>query len=90
MPKYEIELTDAEAKAITYTTLDTLSFAKSVLINEADRAKHLILIENMKYCNANGISIADTEEKQIDQAFDVGAVKTVKERNEEAEANAPK
>ena len=50
----------------------------------------LILVENMKHCNANKITIADTEEKQIDQAFDVGAVKTVKERNAEAEANAPK
>ena len=44
----------------------------------------------MKYCNANKINIADTEEKQIDQAFDVGAVKTVKEQNAESEANAPK
>ena len=44
----------------------------------------------MKHCNANKITIADTEEKQIDQAFDVGAVKTVKESNAEAEANAPK
>ena len=83
MAKYEIELTDAEDKAITYTTLDTLSFAKSVLVNEAFRAKELILIENMKYCNANKITIADTEAKQIDQAFSIGAVKTVKERNEE-------
>ena len=89
MAKYEIELTDAEAKAISYTTLDTQSFANSVLVNEAFRAKELILVENMKYCNANGITIADTEAKQIDQAFDVGAVKTVKERNEEAEKNKP-
>lgn len=90
MPKYEIELTDAEAKAISYTTLDAQDFAKSTLVNEAFRAKELILVENMKHCNANKITIADTEEKQIDQAFDVGAVKTVKERNAEAEANAPK
>jgi len=89
MEKYEIELTDAEAKAISYTTLDTQSFANSILVNEAFRAKELILVENMKYCNANGIAIADTEAKQIDQAFSVGAVKTVKERNEEAEKNKP-
>ena len=89
MAKYEIELTDAEDKAITYTTLDTQSFAKSVLVNEAFRAKELILVENMKFCNSNGITIADTEAKQIDQAFSIGAVKTVKKRNEEAEKNKP-
>ena len=83
MAKYEIELTDAEDKAITYTLLDTQSFAQGILVNEAFRAKELILVENMKFCNSNGITIADTEAKQIDQAFSIGAVKTVKERNEE-------
>ena len=42
MPKYEIELTDAEAKAISYTTLDAQDFAKSILVNEAFRAKQHI------------------------------------------------
>ena len=57
MPKYEIEITDAEAKAISFTTLDAQDYARSKLVNEAFRAKELILVENMKYCNANKITI---------------------------------
>ena len=65
MPKYEIELTDAEAKAISYTTLDAQDFAKSILVNEAFRAKQLILVENMKHCNANKITIAEIKLKIV-------------------------
>ena len=33
---------------------------------EAKRAKDDILLLNMKYCNANGIAIADTEDYNTD------------------------
>jgi len=36
----------------------------------------------MKHCNANGIAIATGEDKQVEQAFTLGVVKTAKERND--------
>ena len=41
----------------------------------------------MKHCNTNGIAIAENEEKQVQQAFDLKIVKTAKER--EAEFKLP-
>ena len=38
----------------------------------------------MAHCNANGITIATGEDKQVEQAFTLKVVKTAKERNDEA------
>ena len=53
----------------------------------ARKAKDEIVLLNMKHCNTNGIAIAENEEKQVQQAFDLKIVKTAKER--EAELKLP-
>ena len=89
MPKYEIELTDTEDKAMTYIVDGTLDFISHAIKNRARKAKDEIIALNVAHCNSNGVAIADTEEKQIDQAFDLKVVKTAKQQNEEAKANLP-
>lgn len=87
MAKYEIELTDLEDKCMTYVIDGTKDWIDSALKARARKAKDEIVFLNMKHCNANGIAIAENEEKQVQQAFDLKIVKTAKER--EAELKLP-
>ena len=87
MADYKVTLTDTEDKAMSYCAFDTQDWVDNALKVRAKRAKDEILVINMKHCNANGITIADTEDKQVQQAFDLKIVKTAKER--EAELKLP-
>ena len=87
MAKYEIELTDLEDKCMTYVIDGTKDWIDLALKARARKAKDEIVLLNMKHCNANGIAIAENEEKQVQQAFDLKIVKTAKER--EAELKLP-
>ena len=87
MAKYEIELTDLEDKCMTYVIDSTKDWIDLALKARARKAKDEIVLLNMKHCNANGIAIAENEEKQVQQAFDLKIVKTAKER--EAELKLP-
>ena len=84
MAKYEIELTDTEDKAMTYACLSTQNWADNALKVRARVAIDDIVARNIKHCNANGIAIATGEDKQVEQAFTLGVVKTAKQRNDEA------
>ena len=90
MADYKITLTDTEDKAMSYCAFDTQDWVDNALKVRAKRAKDEILLINMKHCNANGIAIADTEDKQVQQAFDLKIVKTAKEREEEAKRSSAK
>ena len=87
MADYKVTLTDTEDKAMSYCAFDTQDWVDNALKVRAKRAKDEILLINMKHCNANGIAIAENEEKQVQQAFDLKIVKTAKER--EAELKLP-
>lgn len=87
MAKYETELTDLEDKSMSYACTDTQEWIDLALKARARKAKDEIVLLNMKHCNANGIAIAENEEKQVQQAFDLKIVKTAKER--EAELKLP-
>ena len=84
MAKYETELTDTEDKAMTYCALSTQEWADNALKTRAKAAIDEIVALNMAHCNANGITIATGEDKQVEQAFTLKVVKTAKERNDEA------
>ena len=83
MAKYEIELTDTEDKAMTYIVDGTLDWISHAAKNSARKAKDEIVAKNLAHCNANGITIATGEDAQVIQAFDIKAVKTAKEQDEE-------
>ena len=87
MAKYEIELTDLEDKCMTYVIDGTKDWIDLAFKARARKAKDEIVLLNMKHCNTNGIAIAENEEKQVQQAFDLKIVKTAKER--EAEFKLP-
>ena len=85
MADYTVKLTDTEDKAMSYCALSTQEWVENALKRRASVAKEEIIAANLAHCNANGITIATGEDAQVTQAFDLKVVKTVKERNEEAE-----
>jgi len=90
MAKYTIELTDTEDKAMSYASISTQDWVENALKNRARIAKDEIITANMAHCNANGITIATGEDKQVEQAFELKVVKTAKEVKEEAKKDLPK
>ena len=90
MAKYEIELTDTEDKAMSYSALSNLEWIQHAAKDKARKCKERIIAANVAHCNANGITIATGEDKQVEQAFTLKVVKTAKEVNEESEKNTPK
>ena len=90
MADYTVKLTDTEDKAMTYAALSTQDWVDNALKNRAKIAKDEIIAANMAHCNANEITIATGEDKQVEQAFTLKVVKTAKEVNEESEKNTPK
>ena len=81
--KYTITLTDAEVKALQYAAVDNHTWIENAAVTRAIVAKDEILELNTKYCNKNEIAIAVGEAAQIDQAYELGVIRTLKEVSEE-------
>ena len=79
---YKITLTDTETKALEYVAYSNFDWIDNAAKNRARIAKDEIISLNTKHCNANSIAIAVGEDAQVQQAYDLGVVKTAKERHE--------
>nr|BAR35711.1 hypothetical protein [uncultured Mediterranean phage uvMED] len=79
MAKYEIELTNTEDKAMQYVCADIQKWIALTVKDRARIAKDEIIAANMTHCNANEVTIATGVDKQVEQAFELKAVKTAKE-----------
>ena len=84
-----VSLTDTENKSLEYAAASVQDWADNALTNRARIAKDEIIAALVAHCNSEGITIATGEAAQVDQAFDLGVVKTAAARNAEAEANLP-
>ena len=79
---YKITLTDTETKALEYVAYSNFDWIDNAAKNRARLAKDEIISLNTQHCNANSIAIAVGEDAQVQQAYDLGVVKTAKERHE--------
>ena len=84
---YTITLTDTEKKSMEFTALDVKDWISNATKERARVAKEEIIAINTKHCNANSIAIAVGEDAQVTQAYTLGLVKTVVERNKESESS---
>lgn len=84
-----ITLTDTEYKSLQYAAVSVQDWADNALKNRARIAKEEIIALLVKHCNENAIQLATGEDAQVAQAYELGVVKTLAERQAEAEANLP-
>ena len=85
MADFTITLTDLETKCMTYVCMDTDEYITNAATVRAGKGLAEIVRLNMAHCNANGITIATGEAAQVDQAFELGIVKTTAQRQKDYE-----
>ena len=79
MPDITVSLTDTENKALEYAAVSVQDWADNALTNRARIAKDEIIALLVPHCNANSIALAVGEDAQVEQAFELGVVKTAAE-----------
>ena len=84
MPDITVTLTDTENKALEYAAVSVQDWADNAVKNRARIAKDEIIALLVAHCNANEVALAVGEDAQVAQAFDLGVVKTVAQRNKDA------
>ena len=85
MADFTITLTDLETKCMTFVCTDTDEYITNAAQVRAGKGLAEIVRLNMEHCNANGITIATGEAAQVDQAFELGVVKTTAQRQKDFE-----
>lgn len=84
-----ITLTDTEYKSLQYAAMSVQNWADNALHNRARIAKEEIIALLVKHCNENNIQLATGEDAQVTQAFDLGVVKTLADKQVELDENSP-
>ena len=85
MADFTITLTDLETKCMTFVCIDTDEYITNAAKVRAGKGLAEIVRLNMAHCNANDITIATGEAAQVDQAFELGVVKTTAQRQKDFE-----
>ena len=85
MANYTITLTDTETKALEFVAFSNQDWIDNAAKNRARIAKDEIISLNTAHCNKNNIAIAVGEDAQIEQAYNLGVVKTAAERHKESQ-----
>jgi len=83
--EYKIILTETEKLAMETITDNVLDWISNAATNRARIAKDEIISLNTAHCNKNNIAIAVGEDAQVEQAYNLGVVKTAAERHKESQ-----
>ena len=84
---YTITITDTQKKGLEYVAADVDEWVTNAATARASVAIKEIIELNTAHCNANSIAIAVGEDAQVQQAYDLGIIKTAAQRNAEASAS---
>lgn len=84
---YTITITDTQKKGLEYVAADVDEWVTNAATARASVAIKEIIELNTAHCNANSIAIAVGEDAQVQQAYDLGLIKTAAQRNAEASAS---
>ena len=78
---YTVGITTSEYKALQYVMLDQKEWITNAATNRARIAVDEIVALLVAHCNENSIALAVGKDAQVTQAYDLGVVKTVAQRN---------
>ncbi len=85
MPDITITLTDTQYKGLEYAALSPQEWADNVITERCRIANDEIVQLTVQHCLDNGEAIPLTREAIVAHAFEHGVVKTVAERQAEAQ-----
>ena len=77
---YTITITDTQKKGLEYVAVDVDEWITNAATARASVAIAEIIELNTAHCNANSIQLAIGEDAQVQQAYDLGLIKTAAQR----------
>ncbi len=77
---YTITITDTQKKGLEYVAVDPHEWITNAATARSSTAISEILALNIEHCNANSIAIAVGQDAQVQQAYDLGIIKTAAQR----------
>jgi len=77
---YTITITDTQKKGLEYVAVDVDEWITNAATARASVAIAEIIELNTAHCNANSIQLAIGEDAQVQQAYDLGIIKTAAQR----------
>ena len=77
---YTITITDTQKKGLEFVAVDPHEWITNAATARSATAISEILALNIEHCNANSIAIAVGEDAQVQQAYDLGIIKTAAQR----------
>ena len=80
---YTITITDTEKIGLEWVAVDPREWIRNAASGRSQLAIAKILQLNTAHCNANSIAIAVGEDAQVQQAYDLGVIKTAAQRRAE-------
>jgi len=84
--KIEIELSDTDYKVLENVAYSPQEWVENFVNNRILHGKKQILEQLYAHCNRKGIAAAIGEDAQIQQAYDLGVVKTGAQQQAESDA----
>jgi len=79
MVDYTITVSDVDNKVLGYVANSQQEWIENCISARMVAGKRDIINALIKHCNDNGVTIATGEDAQINQAFDLGVVKLLKD-----------
>ena len=77
---YTITITDTQKKGLEFVAVDPHEWITNAATARSATAISEILALNIEHCNANSIAIAVGQDAQVQQAYDLGIIKTAAQR----------
>ena len=84
MSNITVELSATQTKCLEYVAYSVQDWCDNAIHNRARIAQDEIIAKLVSHCNANDIALAVGKAAQIEQAFELGVVKTALQREAEA------
>lgn len=79
MSTISVELTTAEHKAFEYIALDPSEWVSNFAKDRARQACDEVIAKLIHHCNENSIALVVGRDAQVEQAFELGIVKALKD-----------
>ena len=83
--KIEIELSDTDYKVLENVAYSPQEWVENFVNNRIEHGKKQILEQLYAHCNRKGIALEVGEDAQVQQAYDLGVVKTGAQQQAEAQ-----
>jgi len=85
MAEIKVTVSDVQTKCLEYAAVSVQDWCDNVIHNRARVAQDEIIAKLVAHCNANDIQLATGADKQVEQAYTLKVVESLKTISDKAE-----